>query len=62
MAYFNSTPTWGGGGEARGDAVLLGTALQAGRSRVSFHLMSLGFFTDLSGCTLALWWTQPLTE
>jgi hypothetical protein len=31
---------------ARGGAVGWGTALQAGRSRVRFQIMSLGFFID----------------
>jgi len=42
---------------------LLGTALQAGRSRVRFPTVSLNFFIDNpSGRTMALGLTQPLTE
>ena len=48
---------------ARGGAVSWGTALQAGRSRVRFPIMSLEFFIDNhSGRTTALGLTQPLTE
>ena len=38
----------------RGDAVGLGTALQAGRSRVRFPLVSLAFFIDII-LPAALW-------
>jgi hypothetical protein len=37
---------WGGGG-VRGAAVGLGTALQGGRSRVRFPMVSLEFFIDI---------------
>jgi len=49
---------------ARGGAVGWGTALQAGRSRVRFPMVSLEFFIDiiLSSRTMALGLTQPLTE
>jgi hypothetical protein len=49
---------------ARGGAVGWGTALQAGRSRVRFPMVSLEFFIDHnpSGRTTALGLTQPLTE
>ena len=48
---------------ARGGAVGWGTALQAGRSRVRFPMVSLEFFIDNpSGRTMALGSTQPLTE
>ena len=47
----------------RGGAVRWGTALQAGRSWVRFPMVSLEFFIDsLSGRTMALGSTQPLTE
>ena len=47
----------------RGDAVGYGTALQAGRSRVRFPMVSSEFFVDnLTGRTMALGLTQPLTE
>jgi hypothetical protein len=47
----------------RGGAVVLGTALQPGRSRVRFPMVSLRFFIDNnSGRTMALGLTQPLTE
>jgi hypothetical protein len=38
--------------------------LQAGRSRVRFHMRSMEFFNLLNpfSCTLALGFTQPLTE
>jgi hypothetical protein len=36
--------------------------LQAGRSRFCFPMRSLGFLTDLTGRTMALGSTQPLTE
>jgi hypothetical protein len=47
-----------------GDAVGWDTALQAGRLWVWFLIVSLEFFIDiiLSGCTMALGSTQPLTE
>ena len=38
------------------------TALQAGRSRVRFPVVSLEFFIDIIGRTVALGLTQPLTE
>ena len=41
-----------------GGAVGGGTALQVGRSRVRFPMVSLEFFID----TMALGLTQPLTE
>jgi hypothetical protein len=49
---------------ARGGAVGLGTALQTGRTRVRFPMMSLDFFhlQNPSGRTMALVLTQPLTE
>ena len=49
---------------ARGSAVGCGTALQAGRSRVRFPMVSLDFFfiDNPSGRTMALVSTQPLTE
>jgi hypothetical protein len=48
---------------ARSGAVDWGTALQAGRSRVRFPMVSLEFFIDNpSGRTMALGSTQPLTE
>ena len=40
--------------EARGDAVGCGTALQAGRSRVRFPMMSQEFFIDVI-LPAALW-------
>jgi hypothetical protein len=47
----------------RGGAVGRGTALQAGSSRVQFPMVSLEFFIDnLSGRTMALGVTQPLTD
>jgi hypothetical protein len=39
---------------ARDGAVVLGTALQVGRSRVRFSIVSLDFFTDII-LTAALW-------
>jgi len=50
--------------EARGSAVGWGTALQVGRSRVRFPMVSLEFFHwhNPSGRTMALGLTQPLTE
>jgi hypothetical protein len=42
---------------ARGDADGRGTALQVGRSRVSFPMVSLEFFIEM-----ALELTQPVTE
>ena len=47
-----------------GSAVGWGTALQAGRSRVRFPMVSLEFFywINPSGRTMALGSTQPLTE
>ena len=49
---------------ARGSAVGWGTALQVGRSRVRFPMVSLEFFHwhNPSGRTMALGLTQPLTE
>jgi hypothetical protein len=48
---------------ARGGAAGGGTALQAGRSRVRFPMVSLEFFIDSSfGRTMALGSTQPLTQ
>jgi len=49
---------------AHRDAVGLGTALQAGRLRVRFPMLSLDFFIrhNPSGRTMALGLTQPLTE
>ena len=48
---------------ARGGAVVWYTALQAGRSRVRFPVVSLEFFWhNPSGRTMALGLTQPLTE
>jgi len=49
---------------ARGDAVGWGTALQVGRSRVRFPMVSLEFFHwhNPSGRTMAVGLTQPLTE
>jgi len=46
---------------ARGGAVCCGTALQAGRSRVRFPMVSLGFvhWYNPSGRTMALGLTQP---
>ena len=51
-------------GHAAGGAVGWGTALQAGRSRVRFPMMSLEFFYlhNPSGRTMALGLTQTLTE
>jgi hypothetical protein len=47
----------------RGGAVGWGTALQTGRSRIRFPIMSVDFFTiDFVGRTMALGSTQPLTE
>ena len=44
-------------------AVGWGNALQPGRSRVRFQIVSLEFFIDVpSGRTMALGSTQPLTE
>jgi hypothetical protein len=45
-----------------GDAVGWGTALQAGRSLVRFTMLSLEFFININGSTMALGLTQPLTE
>ena len=42
---------------ARGGAVCCGTALQAGRSRARFAMVSMEFFIDM-----ALGLTQPPTE
>jgi len=49
---------------ARGGAVGWGTALQVGRSRVRFPMVTLDFFHwhNPSGRTMALGSTQPLTE
>jgi len=49
---------------ARGGAVGWGTALQAGRSRVRFPMVTLDFFHWHNPCgrTMALGLTQPLTE
>jgi hypothetical protein len=49
---------------ARGGAVCWGTALQVGRSRVRFPMVSFDFFywRNPSGRTMALVSTQPLTE
>ena len=47
----------------RGGAVGLGTALQDGRSRVPFPLVSLEFFIDINlPAAYGLGLTQPLTE
>ena len=48
----------------RGGAVGLGTALQAGRSRIRRPMVSMEFFIDiiLPGRTMTLGLTQPLTE
>jgi len=46
----------------RGGAVCWGTALQAGRSRVLFPLLSLEFFIDIIYDTMALRSTHPLKE
>ena len=46
---------------ARDGAVGWGTALQAGRSRVRFPMVSLEF-DNPSGLTVGVWSTQPLTE
>ena len=55
----STTPTY----YLRTGAVGPGTALQAGRSRIRFPMVSLGFsLTYLSGRTKALGSTQPLTE
>ena len=45
----------------RGGAVRWGTALQAGRSRVRFAMMSLEFFIDII-LSASLWLTQLLIE
>jgi hypothetical protein len=47
-----------------GGAVSWGTALQAGRLRVQFPIVSMEFFHwhNPSGRTMALGLTQPLTE
>ena len=49
---------------ARGGAVGWGTALQDGRSRVWFPIMSMEIFLwhNPSGCTMEMGTTQPLTE
>ena len=49
---------------ARGGAVGQGTALQAGRSRVPFPMVSMEFFHrhNPSGRTMTLGLTQPLTN
>jgi hypothetical protein len=44
----------GGGGGERGGAVCWGTVLQAGKSRVRFPIVSLGFFIDII-LLAALW-------
>ena len=50
---------WG----ARGGAVGWGTALQAGKSRVRFPMVSLEFFIDIpSDPTMTLGSTRLLTE
>ena len=46
---------------ARGGAVGSATALQAGRSRVRFPMVSMEFFTDIIR-TMALGSAQPLIE
>jgi hypothetical protein len=48
----------------RGRVIASGTMLQAGRSRVPFRMLSLSFFNlpNPSSRTMALEWTQPLTE
>ena len=46
---------------ASGGAVGCGTALQAGRSRVQFPIVSLEFFIS-SGRTMALGLTNPVIE
>jgi hypothetical protein len=46
----------------RGGAVGRGTALQTGKSRVSFPMDSLEFFCNLILRIVALGSTQPLTE
>ena len=49
--------------EVRGGAVGWGSALQVGRSRVRFPIVSLEFFIDIIFlATMALGLTQPLTE
>jgi len=50
--------------QARGDAVRLGTALQTGRSRVWFSMLSLGVFhwRQSSGRTMDPASTQSVTE
>ena len=51
-------------GHAAGGAVCSGTALQAGRSRVRFPMVSFDFFhwNNPFGRTMARGLTQPLTE
>jgi len=51
-------------GHAAGGAIVWGTVLQAGRSRVRFPMVSLEFFIDifLPDRTMALGLIQPLTE
>jgi hypothetical protein len=58
VIIYNSTRQGTGGG-----AVGRGTFPQAGRSRVRFPIVSLEFFIEnLSGRSLILGLTQPLTE
>jgi len=59
--HFNDIPPMIG---VRGDAVSWGTALQAGRSRVRFPMVSLRCFPwhNPAGRTTAMGSTQPLTE
>jgi len=54
MAYIHKNDFLNGGGVARCGAVGSGTALQTGRSRVRFLIVSLGFFIDIFLPT-ALW-------
>ena len=50
-------------GGARGGAIGWRNALQVGRSRVRFPMVSLEFFIDNPSCrTMTLGSTQPLTE